>query len=127
RRRLTESLKRRSRAVGGKGEGDSRAAAGPALGPDLAPVSLDEPARDGETEACPAVRTRPRLVRSPEAVEHPARRARGEPFAGVLDADPHVVRVGPDEHCDRTVRGRVPKGIREEVEENTLHLLGRAA
>src|SRR5207237_4361949 len=48
-------------------------------------------------------------------------------FAGVLDADAHLLAGRFDQDGDRAVGGRVAKGVGEQVEENALDLVGRAA
>ena len=51
----------------------------------------------------------------------------GEAAAGVLDADGDVIVVGVEPDGDRAVGGGVLQGVGEQVEENALDLVGRAA
>src|SRR5687767_8964658 len=97
------------RSSGGEREADPGTAAGPVLGPDPAPVRLDETTRDREPEAGPTGGAGE--VAAPEALEHPSQRLRAEPLAGVLDDEPDAVLLGLGEDGDRPVGRRVPERV----------------
>src|SRR6266536_3019750 len=94
---------------GGEGERDPRAAARAVFGPDPAALGLDKSASDREPEARTAGRAG--RVGPPEAVEHSPERFGGDSFAGVLDADAHLIDGRFDQDGDRAVGGRMAKGV----------------
>src|SRR5437764_5092805 len=79
-----------------QGKRDARAAAEAVLGPDRPAVRLHEPLRDGEAETGAAARPRPRVVRPPEALEHPLGGPGREAVPVVLDRDDHAIGVRLD-------------------------------
>ena len=70
---------------------------------------------------------RARGVAAPEAVEDAPGGVSGQPFARVLDRHLHFLLSRLDDDCDRAVRGGMPEGVRDQVEEDALDLVGRAA
>src|SRR6266480_4780148 len=90
---------------GGEGERDPRATARAVFGPDPAALGLDKSASDREPEARASGRAG--RVGPPEAVEHSPERFGCDSFAGVLDADAHLLACRFDQDGDRAVGGRV--------------------
>src|SRR5439155_14996960 len=106
-------------------EAHDRAAARPALGPDAPALSLDQAACDGEAQ--PGSSPRAGSIRSPEALERALERLRRDALARVLDADADLLLERLDEHGDGAVGRCVPERVREQVEQNALHLVRGAA
>src|SRR5207247_1535724 len=85
---LWKSQPSRLFVLSSRSEGQREGHAGPAavavLGPDCAAVGLDEASRDRQAEAGAAARTGSRLVRAPQAREHPL----GRPWRARAGVDP---------------------------------------
>ena len=107
----------------GQREGDAGAAARPVLGPDAAALSLDERARDRQSQA--AASPGACAIATPEAFEHPLARLFAESLAGVLDRHLHLVVVGGHADGHGAVGGRVAERIRQQVLQDPLQLEGR--
>src|SRR5207248_2927855 len=70
---------------------------------------------------------RARGLGAPEALARPLRGLAREPGSAVLDRDRHAVALRAQDDRDRPVRRRVPERVREQVDEDPLDLLRRAA
>ena len=95
--------------------GKSGAEAGPACGRlerlDRAAVTLDDPGRDGQAEACA---TFGRIVGSPEALEDETPILGPDARAGIVDGQADIGQLGTDGHRDSGAWRAVPDRIVDE-------------
>jgi hypothetical protein len=112
--------------LGGDGQGKGRpsAALRPVFGPDPPALRLDQTLGDRQAETCTGGAAR---VGAPEAFEDPALAASLDPAAGVLNGDLDCAVERADVDGDCPVCWGVVQRVSEQVQEDTLDLVGSAA
>src|SRR5690242_17422024 len=108
------------RTVARKPDSEHAALAGRALDVKLPTVRLHQPQRDRQPKPKSPWLGLLRLRCPEEALEDPLTDVLGHADAGIRDAEPDGLLVGPAARLDRAARRRIPNGVREQIAEHRL-------
>src|SRR4029453_9285025 len=105
----------RDRRLGGEGEDEAAAGPGRAVGPDPAPMGLDQRLADRQPEPAAAAGPAPGRIQPGEASKDPGKVLAGDPGADAGPRQPGPAVGAPDPDLDPAVGAGVLDGVVDQV------------